>query len=97
MKKIIDGQQRLTSLTLLLIYLNILQKKAFTNEDDRVSLDEMIYSKAFGEKSFNIDVDNRGSCMKALLKEDKNYKPENESTRNMLNGIRISRSCSRTT
>ena len=83
-KKIIDGQQRLTSLTLLLIYLNILQKKAFTNEDDRVSLDEMIYSKAFGEKSFNIDVDNRGSCMKALLKEDKNYKPENESTRNML-------------
>lgn len=83
-KKIIDGQQRLTSLTLLLIYLNILQKKAFTKEDDRVSLDEMIYSKAFGEKSFNIDVDNRGSCMKALLKEDKNYKPENESTRNML-------------
>lgn len=83
-KKIIDGQQRLTSLTLLLIYLNILQKKAVTNEDDRVSLDAMIYSKAFGEKSFNIDVDNRGSCMNALLKEDKNYKPENESTRNML-------------
>lgn len=83
-KKIIDGQQRLTSLTLLLIYLNILQKKAVTNEDDRVPLDEMIYSKAFGEKSFNIDVDDRASCMKALLKEDKNYKPENESTRNML-------------
>lgn len=83
-KKIIDGQQRLTSLTLLLIYLNILQKKAVTNEEDRVPLDEMIYSKAFGEKSFNIDVDDRASCMKALLKEDKNYKPENESTRNML-------------
>ena len=83
-KKIIDGQQRLTSLTLLLIYLNILQKKAVTNEDDRDSLDEMIYSKAFGEKSFNIDVDNRVSCMQALLKEDKNYKPENESTRIML-------------
>ena len=44
-KKIIDGQQRLTSLTLLLIYLNHLQKKNVKNEDDQVPLDDMIYSK----------------------------------------------------
>lgn len=51
-KKLIDGQQRLTSLTLLLIYLDNLQKKTITNVDERVSLDNMIYSNAFGKKKF---------------------------------------------
>jgi uncharacterized protein with ParB-like and HNH nuclease domain len=83
-KKIIDGQQRLTSLTLLLIYLNNLQKKTIQNADDRVPLDDMIYSNAFGQKSFNIDVEDRGPCMQALLQSDKTYVPENESAQNML-------------
>jgi uncharacterized protein with ParB-like and HNH nuclease domain len=83
-KKIIDGQQRLTSLTLLLIYLNNLQKKTIQNADDRVPLDDMIYSNAFGKKSFNIDVEDRGPCMQALLQSDKTYVPENESAQNML-------------
>ena len=83
-KKIIDGQQRLTSLTLLLIYLNHLQKKNVKNEDDQVPLDDMIYSKQFSKKSFNIDVADRTGCMRALLNEDSTYVPTNESSENML-------------
>lgn len=83
-KKIIDGQQRLTSLTLLLIYLNNLQKETVKNTDERVPLDDMIYSNAFGKKSFNIDVKDRCPCTQALLQGDKTYVPENESAQNML-------------
>ena len=61
---IVDGQQRLTSLTLLLIYLRNLQR----NRDVQVNIDELIVSEKFGEKSFNLDVDERTSCMSALFK-----------------------------
>ena len=83
-KKIIDGQQRLTSLTLLIIYLNNLQKETIKDEDLLAPLDDMIYSKAFGKKSFNIDVADRGACMQALMKKDETYMPVNESAQNML-------------
>ena len=83
-KKIIDGQQRLTSLTLLIIYLNNLQKETVKDEDLLVPLDDMIYSKAFSKTSFNIDVADRGTCMQALLQKDKTYMPVNESSQNML-------------
>ncbi len=62
---IIDGQQRLTSLTLLLIHLNHLQK-AF---DHKASVDRYIFSESFGEKSFNLDVDERADCMRALYED----------------------------
>lgn len=61
---IIDGQQRLTSLTLLLIYLNNLQK----GRPDRVDIDSLIYSEKFGRKSFNIRVEEREPCLNALFK-----------------------------
>lgn len=83
-KKIIDGQQRLTSLTLLLIYLNNLQKETIEDDDLRVPLDDMIYSKSYGKKSFNIDVSDRAKCMHALVNKDVTYSPENESTKNLL-------------
>lgn len=82
--KIIDGQQRLTSLTLLLIYLNNLQKQTAKSPDDIIKLDDMIYSNHFGEKSFNIDVPERSKCMQALVQDEKNYKAINESSQNML-------------
>jgi uncharacterized protein with ParB-like and HNH nuclease domain len=52
---IIDGQQRLTTLTLLLIYLHRRQLE----RTDRVKLDEMIFSEKYGKKSFNLDVTER--------------------------------------
>jgi len=61
---IVDGQQRLTTLTLLLIYLRNLSLErsvAITN------VDELIYSEQFGEKSFNLQVDERAACMEALF------------------------------
>lgn len=60
---IVDGQQRLTSLTLFLTYLRRLQH----GRADLVNIDELIYSEKFGEKSFNLDVADRNDCMDALF------------------------------
>ncbi len=61
-KYIIDGQQRLTSLTLLLIYLHNLQR----DRNEQVDVSNLIFSEKFGKKSFNIDVDERVECLEAL-------------------------------
>lgn len=82
--KVIDGQQRLTSLTLLLIYLNNLQKAQATSQDEIIKLDSMIFDTHFGKKTFNIDVPEREKCMHALFNGDLSYIPDNESAKNML-------------
>ena len=64
-KFIIDGQQRLTSLTLLLIFLNNLQQER--GDTHRVHVQDLIFSDEFGKKSFNINVAEREECLKALL------------------------------
>jgi uncharacterized protein DUF262/uncharacterized protein DUF1524 len=72
---VVDGQQRLTSLTLLLIYLRNLQKK----RADKVNLDELIVSERFGEVSFNLEVPERAPWMKAPYDEvsfDETDQPE---------------------
>ena len=56
---IVDGQQRLTSLTLLLTFLRRLQR----GREDVVDVDQLIFSEKFGEKSFNLDVPDRVDCM----------------------------------
>ena len=80
-RSIIDGQQRLTSLTLLLIYLNNLQKELGITE----KLESLIFSEKYGEMSFNIQVDERITCMESLFKTGE-YEPtetDDESTKNM--------------
>ncbi len=62
-KQIVDGQQRLTTLTLLLIYFHHQRK----DNEEITDVSRMIYSESFGEKSFNIDVAERNSCMQALF------------------------------
>jgi uncharacterized protein with ParB-like and HNH nuclease domain len=62
-RSIIDGQQRLTSLTLLLIFLNNLQKTVGLTE----SIEPMIFSEHRGSKSFNIQVEERMRCFEALF------------------------------
>ncbi|WP_037461914.1 DUF262 domain-containing protein [Sinorhizobium fredii] len=60
---IVDGQQRLTSLSLLLILLRNLQRR----RSDVVNIDELIVSEKYGQISFNLDVDERNPCMEALF------------------------------
>ncbi|WP_236142373.1 DUF262 domain-containing protein [Nostoc sp. CMAA1605] len=62
-KFIIDGQQRLTTLSLLLIFLHNLQK----DRPDQVKLDDLIFSERHRKKSFNLDVEERNACMEALF------------------------------
>lgn len=81
-KKIIDGQQRLTSLTLLLIYLKHLQEKQ--NTANIINLDNMICSDDYGANTYNIDIPERKECMRALFERNVNYVPENESSQNLL-------------
>jgi len=78
---IIDGQQRMTSLTLLLIYLNNLQK----DNPKKVVIDDLIASERYDRRSFNIDVEERNVCMEALLTGDETFDPtqHNEAVQTM--------------
>ena len=60
---IIDGQQRLSSLTLLLMYLNNRLRAKGKNYN---VISNMIFSDFFDEISFNINVPEREACMKAI-------------------------------
>lgn len=78
---IIDGQQRLTTLTLLLIYLHRRQ----LNIADGVKLDELIYSEKYGDKKFNIDVKERTDAMEALFTDGEyDENGDSESVRNIV-------------
>ena len=77
---IIDGQQRITSLTLLLIFL--LHK---SNGTMKSQIDNLIYSDSFGQMSFNIQVQEREVCLKSLY-DNGEYEPtdsDDDSTKNM--------------
>lgn len=84
-RSIIDGQQRLTTLTLLLIYLNNLQK----NREDNVNVTDLIFSEKYGEKSFNLDVFERRECIDALY-NGLDYDPtgKGESVQNIVERYR---------
>ena len=77
---IIDGQQRLTTITLLLICLDRLQVKSIK----RVPITDLVYSETYGEKDFTIKVDDRMECMNALLKGQEYDGPVNKSVENIL-------------
>jgi len=61
-KFIIDGQQRLTTLTLLLIYL----QHQLNHADQKAQIADLIFSQRYGKRSFNLDIPERTSCMEAL-------------------------------
>ena len=60
---VVDGQQRLTTLTLLLIHLHHLQE----DREERVEVQNLVYSERYGPKSFNLDVLDRVEVMKKLM------------------------------
>lgn len=61
-KFIIDGQQRCTSLTLLLIYIH----RSIEDAEEKKQLADLIFSQKYGKRSFNLDVPDRTPCMEAL-------------------------------
>lgn len=63
---IIDGQQRFSSLTLLLMYLN---NRLRTLGQNYSMIEQMIFSEAYGTKSFNINVEDRADCMNAIFND----------------------------
>ena len=80
-KFIIDGQQRLTSLTLLLVHIH----QQLDDEEQKGQLADLIFSQKYGKRSFNLDVAERTACMNALFTGetlDENGQPE--SVVNML-------------
>ena len=82
-KMIIDGQQRLTSLTLLLLFLRSKMNEIGQNYS---TVDGMIYSEAFGKRSFNINVDEREAVLNAIYNNvDYKYDGKNESVKNIMN------------
>ena len=76
---IIDGQQRITSLTLLLIYL---KHKAESIMDDFPN--GMIFSSSRGKKTFNIDIPERTRCLESLF-NDNGYEPKEDDEESVIN------------
>ncbi len=79
---IIDGQQRLTSLTLLLIYLRKIIRERYDSDDFD---NDLIISKKYGKKSFNLQIQEREPCMQALLDQQPfDSSGRSESVRNII-------------
>jgi uncharacterized protein with ParB-like and HNH nuclease domain len=81
-KSIIDGQQRITSITLFLIYLNQLQK----DKTEKVNISELIFSEKYGEKSFNMTDEDREECLEALFRNGE-YTPHEDDSETVVNLI----------
>ena len=77
---IIDGQQRLTTLTLLLIKLH----RLLEDKDQKNQVSTFIFSLSLGDKSFNLNIPDRQQVMDALY-ENKSFDINNqpESVRNI--------------
>lgn len=78
---VIDGQQRLTSLSILLIWvLHGLQQ-----EDDRKQIADLIFTRQYGSNAYNLEVPERVGAMDALYRQEAyNRDGAPESVRNIL-------------
>lgn len=76
---LVDGQQRVTSLTLLLIYLYRTVKER--GHSVTSTIESLIFSDNLGDQSFNLDIPDRTPVIKALFNgEDFNPDGKDEST-----------------
>lgn len=81
---VVDGQQRLTTLTLLLIYLHHLIRDG-AHSEDAATVSGLIFSKKYGSLSFNLAVEERTACMEALFKDEPfDAEGQPESVRNIV-------------
>ena len=77
---IIDGQQRLTSLSLVLLYIT----KHLQDTNDKAEILNLIYSQKYGKTTFNINVEERTQCLEAII-NDVDFEPDGhpESVQNI--------------
>jgi uncharacterized protein with ParB-like and HNH nuclease domain len=77
---IIDGQQRLTSLSLLLLFVT----KHLKDTNDKAEVLNLIYSQKYGKTTFNINVEERTKCLESII-NDELFEPEGhpESVQNI--------------
>ena len=81
---LVDGQQRITTLSLLLIYVR--HRLVEAQPEDAHALSPLIFSTAFGKTTFNLDVDERAKCLQAILDgEQYDTSGAPESVRNLWN------------
>ncbi len=71
-KLIVDGQQRLTTLSLLLIFL----VHQLEDSEHKGQIAELIFSQKYGSRSFNLDIEERAACMEALYKGEELLDPD---------------------
>lgn len=68
---VVDGQQRLTSFTLLFIYLQHIQHEYGLDETENyIDMDDYIYVKRGGKKTFVMDVPKRKAVLQMLCEGD---------------------------
>lgn len=86
---VVDGQQRLTTVTLLLVLLRHLQRGIH-----EPYIDDLIVSTMYGQKSFNLDVAERAECMDALYEgRPYNASSQSESVQNLANRYQDLETC----
>ncbi len=78
---IIDGQQRFSSLTLLMMYL---KNRLTERNESNSAMNDMIFSESSGSVTFNINVDDRIECMTAIYNDELfDTTNANESAKNL--------------
>lgn len=81
-RNIVDGQQRITTLTLILIYLNHLQRE---HSRKVKKIESLVFDEDPGGYKFKLDITERNDCMEALLKgEVFNAEGKSDSVRNLI-------------
>ena len=87
---IVDGQQRLTSFTLLLIYLHHLQNELGVEDDFSFDINSYLYVKKGGKKTLVLNIANRTSTIEQLINNpnnvliDENIAESFESNQNLV-------------
>ena len=73
---LVDGQQRVTTLALLLLFL----RKEALDEEQKTSLSSLVYSTSYGTPSFRMNVEARDGVMQALLNNEENPPDDMDSS-----------------
>lgn len=87
---IIDGQQRLTSLSLLLIFMNHFQTQLMLPEEEQHDFADYLYVKKGGRKTLVLDVPSRNEVVELLIDKEKTadiyekLQPSDESVVNII-------------